>query len=114
MRKFVSMFGIVTAFSVLAFADDFQGRLIDSSCFQQQKSATACDPSSASTSFMLSVGDNSYALDAAGNQKVIQALKTRADRSSDPTKPPTSQVMAKITGTKDAGNNLKVDTIDLQ
>jgi hypothetical protein len=114
MRKMVSLLGLLTVSSVLAFADDWQGRLIDSSCYQQQKSATACDPSSSSTSFMLYVKDTAYALDAAGNSKAAQALKTRADRSADPTKAPTSQVMAKVTGTKDAGNSLKVDTIELQ
>jgi len=114
MRKVVSMLGILTVSSVLAFADDFQGRLLDASCYQQQKSATACDPSSATTSYMLYVGDTAYTLDTAGNQKVVDAMKTRADRSTDPNKPPSKQVTAKVTGTKDAGNSLKVDTIDIQ
>jgi hypothetical protein len=105
---------ILTAFSALAFADNWQGRLVDASCYQQQKSATSCDPSSATTSFILFVADTPYALDVAGNQKATAALKARADRSSDPTKPPSTQVIAKITGTKDAGNSLKVDTIELQ
>jgi len=114
MRKIVSLFGILTVSSVLAFADDWQGRLVDASCYQQQKSPTACDPSNSSTSFILFVSGTPYTLDAAGNQKASQALKTRADRSADPAKPPSSQVMAKITGSKDASNNLKVDTIELQ
>ena len=114
MRKIVSLFGILTVSSVLAFADDWQGRLLDASCYQQQKSATACDPSNSSSSFMLYVDGNAFALDAAGNQKATQALKARADRSTDPAKPPSSQVTAKVTGTKDASNNLKVDTIELQ
>ena len=53
MRKIVSLFGILTVSSVLAFADDWQGRLVDASCYQQQKSATSCDPSSATSSFIL-------------------------------------------------------------
>ena len=114
MRKVLSLLGILTVSSALAFADDWQGRLVDASCYQQQKSATACDPSSATTAFILYVADTAYTLDAAGNQKAAQALKARADRSSDPTKPPSSQVMAKIGGTKDASNNLKVETIELQ
>jgi hypothetical protein len=114
MRKFVSMLGILTASSVFAFADDFQGRLIDASCYQQQKSATTCDPSSATTSYVLYVGDVAYTLDTAGNQKVVDAMKTRADRSSDATKAAGKQVTAKVTGTKDAGNSLKVETIEIQ
>jgi len=114
MRKIVSMLGILSVSSVLAFADDFQGRLIDASCYQQQKSATTCDPSSTTSSYMLYVGDTAYTLDTAGNQKVATAMKTRADRSTDPTKATGKQVMAKVTGTKDAGNTLKVDTVDIQ
>jgi len=114
MRKIVSLFGILTVSSVLAFAEDWQGRLVDASCYQQQKSPTACDPASSSTSFILYVSGTPYTLDAAGNQKAAAALKARADRSADPAKPPSSQVMAKVTGTKDAGDSLKVDTIELQ
>ena len=114
MRKLVSVCGLLIVSSSLAFADDWQGRLVDASCYQQQKSSTACDPSSASTSFILFAADTPYALDGAGNQKAAAALKTRADRSADPAKPPTSQVMAKVTGTKDAGDSLKVDSIELQ
>ena len=114
MRKLVSVFGLLTVFSALALADDWQGQLIDAKCYQQQKSPTACDPSSSSTSFILYASGTPFVLDAAGNQKAAAALKARADRSADPTKPPTSQVMAKVTGTKDADNNLKVDAIDLQ
>ncbi|MEO8596582.1 MAG: hypothetical protein ABI759_24910 [Candidatus Solibacter sp.] len=114
MRRIVCLFGILTASSVLAFADDFQGRLVDASCYSQQKSSTACDPSSASTSFILYVGDTAYSLDAPGNQKAAQALKTRADRTANPAAPASSQVMAKVKATKDAGDTLKVEAIDIQ
>ena len=114
MRKIVSLFGILTVSSVLAFAEDWQGRLVDASCYQQQKSPAACDPASSSTSFILYSSGTPYSLDAVGNQKAAAALKARADRSADPTKPPSSQVMAKITGTKDAGGSLKVESIELQ
>lgn len=114
MRKIVSLLGIMTVSSILAFAEDWQGRLVDGPCYQQQKSPTACDPSNSSTSFILYVSGQAYALDAAGNAKATEALKARADRTTDPTKPPSSQVMAKVSGTKDASNNLKVDIIELQ
>ena len=118
MRRIVCLFGILTASSVLAFADDFQGRLLDASCYAQQKSATSCDPSSATTSYILYVGTTAYTLDTAGSEKVGKALKARADRSSNPNAPAGSQsnqVMAKVTGTKSAADNtIQVENVDIQ
>jgi len=115
MRRIVCLLGILTASSFLAFADDFQGRVLDASCYAQQKSSTACDPSSATTAYMLYVGDTAYTLDSAGSQKVAQALKARADLSANPNAPAGTQVMAKVTGTKPAGDNtIKVDNVDIQ
>jgi len=115
MRRIVCLFGILTASSFLAFADDFQGRLIDASCYAQQKSSTACDPSSATTAYMLYVGDTAYTLDSAGSQKVAQALKARADRSSNPKAPAGTQVMAKVSGSKNSGDNtIKVESIEIE
>jgi len=109
------LFGILTASSLLAFADDFQGRLLDASCYAQQKSSTACDPSSATTSYILYVGDTAYTLDSAGSDKAGKALKTRADRSANPSAPASSQVMAKVTGSKNGGDNtIQVETIEIQ
>jgi hypothetical protein len=100
-------------FSVLAFAESWQGKLVDSACYEQKKSAATCDATSATTTFALFVSNQAYKLDDAGNAKAADALKGRADRSSDPTKPASTAVMAKITGTKD-GDNLKVETIEVQ
>jgi len=100
---------------VLAFADDFQGRLLDASCYAQQKSSTSCDPSSATTAYILYVGNTAYTLDSAGSEKVGKALKTRADRSANPNAPASSQVMAKVTGAKSGGDNtIQVETIEIQ
>ena len=114
MRRSVSMFALLTLFSVLALAESFKGRLVDATCFDQQKSATACDPTSSTTTFALYVAEQAYKLDTAGNAKAVEALKTRADRTSDPAKPMSTQVMAQITGTRDADNVLKVEAIVLQ
>jgi hypothetical protein len=114
MRRSVSVFALLSLFSVLALAESFKGRLVDATCYDQQKSATACDPTNASTSFALAVADQAYKLDAAGNAKAAEALKTRADRAADPTKPMSSQVSAQVTGTKDADNTIKVEAIVLQ
>jgi hypothetical protein len=100
-------------FSVLAFAESWQGKLIDTACYEQKKSAATCDATSTTTAFALFVSNQAYKLDEAGNAKAADALKGRADRSSDPSKPMSTQVMAKVTGTKD-GENLKVETIEIQ
>jgi hypothetical protein len=114
MRRSIMLFTLLAGFSALALAASWQGRLVDATCYyNQQKAAATCDPTSTTTMFALVAADKAYKLDEAGNSKAATALKSRADRSSDPAKPASAQVLVKITGTKD-GENLKVDTIDLQ
>jgi hypothetical protein len=43
---------------------------------------------------------------------IPKVSKPRADCSSDPDKPASGQVMAKIVGTKEADNTLKVETLE--
>jgi hypothetical protein len=112
MRRFLTVFGFVTVFAALALAENFTGRLIDASCANEAKPA-ACQPSSATTAFAVQSAGKVYMLDEAGNAKAAEALKSRADRSSDPNSPAGSAVIVKITGTKD-GNVIKVDTLAVQ
>ena len=114
MRKIVPLFGVLTLFSVMGFAEDWSGRLLDAPCYQKLKSSTACDPTTATKSFILIVNNTPYTLDATGNQKAETALKMRADRSTTPNKPATGEVMAKVTGTKEANDHLKVESVDIQ
>jgi len=82
----------------------------------QQKSAATCDATSSTTSFALLVAGKAVKFDSAGNAKAIEALKSRADRSANPTNPstpPSTQISAKVTGTQD-GDNLKVEAIEVQ
>jgi hypothetical protein len=113
MRRYVTLFTLSTVFSVLALAESWQGRLVDNACYEQHKSAAKCDATSTTTSFALFVSNHAFKLDDVGNAKAADALRNRADRSSDPTKPASTQVMAKITGTKD-GENLTVETLEIQ
>jgi hypothetical protein len=53
-----------------------------------------------------------YKLDASGNVKAAEALKSRADRAADPNAPKTP-VMAKISGTLD-GDTIKVEKVEVQ
>jgi hypothetical protein len=113
MKKGAKLFALMGVFSVLAFAESWQGRLVDARCFDQSKSATTCDPTSSTTAFALLVSSKPYMLDETGNTKASEAFKNRADRSSDPSQPPSTEVTAKITGAKD-GDVLKVETVELR
>ena len=114
MKRIAKYFALLGVFSVLAFAETWQGRLVDAKCFEQSKSATTCDPTSSTTMFALMVSDKPFTLDQTGNTKASEAFKNRADRASDPSQPPSTAVTAKITGTKDGDNILKVETVELQ
>jgi hypothetical protein len=113
MRR-TTLFALLTVFSVLAFAESWQGRLIDATCYEQNQSAVACDATGSTTMFALLIANKAYKLDEAGNIKAVEALKSRADCSSDPATPASSQVMATITGTKDGSDVLKVETVEIR
>ncbi len=113
MRRILTTCACLAVFSVLALAESWTGRLVDSSCYDQQKTATACDPTSSTTSFALVVSGRAYKFDSEGNSKAADALKSRADRSANPNNPPSPQVSAKVTGTRD-GDTIKVDSIEVQ
>ena len=114
MRRSVPLFALLAVFSGLALAESWQGKLLDATCFDQQKSATTCDATGTTTTFALFVSNQAYKLDAAGNSKAVEAMKGRADRSSDPDKAPSTQVVARITGTKDGDGTIKVESVDIQ
>jgi hypothetical protein len=54
-----------------------------------------------------------YKLDSAGNTKAAAAIKSRADRSADPTKAMSATYTAKVTGTDNDGT-ISVESIDIQ
>jgi hypothetical protein len=110
MRRILTFCACLAVFGVLAFGETLTGRLIDASCYDQQKTAATCDPTGSTATFALLVSGKAYKLDDEG--KVAEALKNRADRSSDPDKP-SGQIMAKVTGTKE-GDILKVEAIEVQ
>jgi hypothetical protein len=112
MRRFLTICGLLAVSSALALANDYTGKLLDSACYQQQKSASGCDATSATTAFAIDISGKVYDLDSGGNAKAAQALKTRADRSTEPNKPPKGPVAAKVVGTL-SGNTLQVDTIEV-
>jgi hypothetical protein len=112
MRKILVLSAISFAFSTLALAEDWSGKLIDASCYDQHKKADSCDAASATTAFALEVSGKIYKLDAAGNSKASAALNNRADRS-DPAKSQSKGIMAKVMGTE-KGGTITVETIEVQ
>jgi hypothetical protein len=115
MRRILTLCAVVAVFTTLALAESWTGKLVDASCAaDQQKAATTCDPTSSTTTFALVASGKIFNLDDAGNTKAAEAIKNRADRSTNPNAPQSSTITAKVTGTKDGDNTLKVEAIEVQ
>jgi len=114
MRKLLSLCGLLAVLCTLALADNFSGKLLDSSCYDQNKSAKGCDATSSTSSFLLDVSGKIYRLDTSGNTKAADALKNRAERSANPNQPAAGAVNAKVSGTMEGADTLKVDAIEIQ
>jgi hypothetical protein len=113
MRRVLFVLAFSAVFSMLALAENWSGKLLDATCYDQQKKAASCDATSATTAFALDASGTIYKLDADGNSKAADALKNRADRAADPSKPASTHVMAKVQGTEKAGI-ITVESIDVQ
>jgi hypothetical protein len=115
MKKTVYLLAASTIFSVLAFAENWSGKLIDATCNDQkeQTKAMSCDATSTTTSFAIDVAGKIYKLDSAGNTKAASALRSRADRSTDPAKPMTGAVTAKVSGTEKDGV-ISAESVEVQ
>ena len=114
MRRTVTFAAFLTVCSLLALAESWNGRLIDATCYDQQKNVAACGITASTAAFALEVTGAVYTFDQAGNAKAAEALRSRADRAKDPgAAKESARVMAKVNGTKE-GNLLKVETIEVQ
>jgi hypothetical protein len=98
--------------AMLAFAGNWSGKLLDSACYDQQKNASACSATSATTAFALDVSGKVFKLDAEGNSKAAAAIKNRADRA-EPGKAPAKAVMATVSGNEKEGT-ITVENIEVQ
>ena len=112
MRKILLPMTLLGVFSMCALAGNYSGKLLDASCYDQQKKADSCSATSNTTAFALEVSGTVYKLDSAGNSKASAAIKNRADRS-DPSKPQPKEVMAKVDGTE-TGGTIAVENSDVQ
>ncbi|MDR3700945.1 MAG: hypothetical protein P4L56_14965 [Candidatus Sulfopaludibacter sp.] len=105
---------LMILFSGWLFADTWDGSLIDASCYDQKKSVGACYPTNSTVSYALVIERRVFKVDNAGNTKVAQALKQRADRSSNPDMTPNARMTATITGTLDSSDYLRVDSVSVR
>jgi hypothetical protein len=106
-----ALFSLVALCGAMAFAESYTGKLLDANCPEIEKGG-ACPATSATTMFAINVAGKLYKLDDAGNAKAVEAVKSRADRTSDPSKGPAA-LTAKVTGTP-SGSTIKVDAIEVQ
>ncbi len=115
MKRTLYLTALTAGLSLMAFAGDWSGKLIDSNCNEtrDQTKALSCDATGATTAFALDVNGKIFKFDAAGNTKAAVALKNRADRSADPAKAQMATVMAKVSGTEKDGL-ITVDSVDVQ
>ena len=113
MRTVLTIFALVAVFTGLALAESWNGKLLDATCYDKEKEAKPCDANGATAMFAVDISGKIYRLDQAGNAKAAEALKSRADRSADPAKPPEGSVSAKITGTAD-GETIKVEAVEVR
>lgn len=116
MRRVLMLTAFFGLFAALGLAETYSGKLIDASCLSKPNPTVAtCQPSSTTSTFALvDESQKVYKLDEKGNSKAADALKSRADRSTDPnatSKP--DAVTAKITGTLNGGI-VTVETIEVQ
>jgi hypothetical protein len=114
MRRMLTLCAVVAVFTTLALAESYTGKLIDATCAATQQKAAGCDATGSTTAFAIVASGKIYKLDDTGNAKAAEAMKNRADRSTNPNAPQSTSVTAKVTGTKDADNTLKVETIEVQ
>jgi hypothetical protein len=115
MRKFLTLCGILAAFSVLALADNWSGTLLDATCYQRHKAEDSCAAKSTTTSFLLDVNGTVYRLTEGSNNMISEAMKSRADRSRNPEAPAKgAPVAATVTGTLTGKEHIKVEKIEIQ
>ncbi len=137
MKITFSAIALMAALSMASYAADFTGQLMDATCAEQSHSGTpgaapaatpaspstsssttsstkaSCNATTATTAFALEANGKMYKLDSTGNTKAAAAIKSRADRSTDPTKAMSATYTAKVTGTDENGT-ISVESIDIQ
>src|SRR5882762_3235321 len=114
MYKTLTLLTFLALLTMPAFAEIWAGKLLDAGCVDEQQHKTAgCDATGATKAFALDVSGKIYKLDAGGNVRASVALKNRADRVADPSKPMSKEVVAKVEGIERDGT-IRMESIDIQ
>ena len=66
MKKFITLIGLATAFSMLAFAGNWSGKLLDAGCYDKNKKAAECSATTTTTVFAIEATDKVFKLDDSG------------------------------------------------
>jgi hypothetical protein len=115
MRKLLFLCGILAGFSALALADDWNGKLLDASCYDKHQAQESCEAKASTTAFLLDVNGTVFHLTEGSNSMISEAMKSRADRSRNPGAPEKgAAVNAKVTGTLTGKDHIKVEKIEIQ
>jgi hypothetical protein len=112
MRKLYLLCASISFSAGLLLAENYTGRLVDASCQAQNQTNKPCDATGSTTAFLLESNGKLYKLDAGGNSKAAEAIKSRADRSAGGAQSSAAMV-AKISGAID-GEVLRVEQIEIQ
>jgi len=112
MRKTMLLMALAGAFTMVARAESYSGKLLDAACYDQSKQADSCFATGTTTTFALEASGTVYKLDRTGNTKAAAAIKNRADRT-DPAKQQSKEVTAKANGTE-KGGTIAVESIEVQ
>lgn len=111
MKTFVSLWAFILLSAALCFGESFNGKLVDSSCLDQQHGSqkSACVPTASTTAFAIETQDGqTLKLDNTGNTKAAEML-----RGTNVASAPASEISVTVTGTK-SGKTLRVESIEMQ
>jgi len=113
MRKLLTIGGILAMFSVLALADNWNGKLLDAGCYDKHKTNEACVATKNSDAYLLDVNGTVYKLSVGSNDMIRRAMESRADRSSNPNFDKHATVNANVSGRLD-DKTIHIDKIEIQ
>ncbi|GEM_PF-790679 len=122
MRTFAKLGLTLCAAGILCYAENFSGKLIDASCYENSQSSNRtatsadrsspgkldkeCAPTASTSSFAIETsGKKVYKLDHAGNTKATEAMQSGALKPDDD-----GDVHVSVSGSR-SGDTLKVDSI---
>jgi hypothetical protein len=114
MRKIMTICAMLGAFSALGLAENWNGTLLNAVCVDQHKTTKSCDARPSTETFILDVNGTQYRLDGASNERAREAMKSRADRASNPEATKATPVNAKVTGELRGSGKIHADLIEVQ